>query len=90
MQRGQDWCLECGTAAPGRLGARPGWRAAFTVVGLTTVLLVLRRRRRLRSADERRRAHRVGSGQRLGNPIVAGTPGAATTPPRRPPPSSPA
>src|SRR4051794_38886985 len=39
MQRGQDWCLECGTAAPGRLGAKPGWRAAFTVVGLTTLLL---------------------------------------------------
>jgi hypothetical protein len=40
MERGQDWCLECGTAAPGRLGARPGWRAAFTVVGLTTLLLL--------------------------------------------------
>src|SRR3954451_10008369 len=39
MQRGQDWCLECGTAAPGRLGTKPGWRAAFTVVGLTTLLL---------------------------------------------------
>jgi len=39
MARGQDWCLECGTAAPGRLGAKPGWRAAFTVVGLTTLLL---------------------------------------------------
>ena len=39
MARGQDWCLECGTAAPGRLGARPGWRAAFTIVGLTTLLL---------------------------------------------------
>ena len=40
MERGQDWCLECGTAAPGRLGARAGWRAAFTVVGLTTLLLL--------------------------------------------------
>ncbi len=40
MARGQDWCLECGSAAPGRLGARPGWRAAFTVVGLTSLLLV--------------------------------------------------
>jgi hypothetical protein len=39
MQRGQDWCLECGTAAPGRLGQKPGWRAAFTVVGLSTLLL---------------------------------------------------
>jgi len=40
MERGQDWCLDCGTAAPGRLGARPGWRAAFTVVGVTTMLLL--------------------------------------------------
>ena len=39
MKAGQDWCLECGTAAPGRLGARPGWRAAFTVVGLTLLLV---------------------------------------------------
>jgi hypothetical protein len=35
----QDWCLECGTAAPGRLGMRPGWRAAATVVGLTLLLV---------------------------------------------------
>lgn len=40
MNAGQDWCLECGTAAPGRLGARPGWRAAFTVVALTMLLVV--------------------------------------------------
>ena len=33
MAPGQDWCLECGTAAPGRLGRRPGLRAAATVVG---------------------------------------------------------
>jgi hypothetical protein len=36
---GQDWCLECGTAAPGRLGRRPGMRAAATVVGLTLALV---------------------------------------------------
>ncbi|HEV7750507.1 MAG TPA: hypothetical protein VGO71_03150 [Baekduia sp.] len=40
MVPAQDWCLECGTAAPGRLGARPGWRAAFTVVALTMLLVV--------------------------------------------------
>jgi hypothetical protein len=40
MEAEQDWCLSCGTAAPGRLGERPGWRAASTVVALT-VLLVL-------------------------------------------------
>ncbi|MEJ7798019.1 MAG: hypothetical protein WKF42_05935 [Solirubrobacteraceae bacterium] len=40
MKPGQDWCLECGSAAPGRLGARPGWRAAFTVVGVTLLLVM--------------------------------------------------
>jgi len=39
MLRGQDWCLECGTAARGRLGAKAGWRAAFTVVGLVLLLV---------------------------------------------------
>jgi hypothetical protein len=40
MEPEQDWCLNCGTAAPGRLGERPGWRAASTVIALA-VLLVL-------------------------------------------------
>jgi hypothetical protein len=40
MEPEQDWCLNCGTAAPGRLGERPGWRAASTVIVLA-VLLVL-------------------------------------------------
>lgn len=39
MLGGQDWCLECGTAAPGRLGARPGWRAVATTLALTLVLV---------------------------------------------------
>lgn len=39
MKAKQDWCLECGTAAPGRLGARSGWRAAFTVVTVTLLLV---------------------------------------------------
>ena len=39
MVRGQDWCLECGTAARGRLGAKAGWRAAFTIVALTLLLV---------------------------------------------------
>jgi hypothetical protein len=39
MSPGQDWCLECGTAAPGRLGRRPGMRAATTVVVLTLALV---------------------------------------------------
>jgi hypothetical protein len=40
MEHHQDWCLECGTAAPGRLGGvRPGWRAATTTLALTLVLV---------------------------------------------------
>jgi hypothetical protein len=38
MANNQDWCLECGTAAPGRLGTRPGLRAAVTVA-IATLLL---------------------------------------------------
>jgi len=80
MQRGQDWCLECGTAAPGRLGARPGWRAAFTVVSVTLLLVVgavLASYAALTSDAERTAAAPpIGSGQ----PIpAAGTP--ATLPP---------
>ena len=39
MAGGQDWCLECGTAAPGRLGRRPGWRAVGATLSLTLLLL---------------------------------------------------
>jgi hypothetical protein len=40
MEDGQDWCLACGTAAPGSLGERPGWRAATTVVALALLLVL--------------------------------------------------
>jgi hypothetical protein len=39
MSAEQDWCLECGTARPGRLGTRAGWRAAATVSGATLLLV---------------------------------------------------
>jgi hypothetical protein len=40
MSEGQDWCLECGTAAPGSLGAgRPSWRQGLAVAGVTLALL---------------------------------------------------
>jgi hypothetical protein len=74
MQGGQDWCLECGTAARGRLGARPGWRAAFTVVGLTLLLVcgaVLASYAALTSDAERTAsAPTAGSGK----PLVAQAP----------------
>lgn len=38
---GQDWCLSCGTAAPGSLEAGgPGWRSATTVLGVTAALVL--------------------------------------------------
>jgi hypothetical protein len=40
MRADQDWCLSCGTAAPGRLGTRPGWRTVNAVAALTLVLVV--------------------------------------------------
>jgi hypothetical protein len=40
MEPDQDWCLNCGTAASGSLGQRPGWRAASTVIALTVVLVL--------------------------------------------------
>jgi hypothetical protein len=39
MTPGQGWCLECGTAAAGSLGAGPSWRQALTVVGLTLLIV---------------------------------------------------
>jgi hypothetical protein len=40
MEADQHWCLTCGTAAPGSLGERPGWRAASTVIALTLLLVL--------------------------------------------------
>jgi hypothetical protein len=39
MAPGQDWCLECGIAAPGRLGAGAAWRAALTIVAAVLLLV---------------------------------------------------
>jgi hypothetical protein len=39
LEDGQDWCLNCGQARPGRLSSLPGKRAAATVLALTTVLV---------------------------------------------------
>ena len=41
LTEGQDWCLQCGTAAPGSLQTGgPGWRSATAVLGVTTVLVL--------------------------------------------------
>jgi hypothetical protein len=39
MTEEQDWCLQCGTARPGRLGTRPGWRVALSISGVTLLLV---------------------------------------------------
>jgi hypothetical protein len=82
MQPGQDWCLECGTAAPGRLGARPGWRAAFTVVAVTMLLVVgaVLASYAALTTDAQREAAAPSSGD--GTPIAAGAP--TVTPPAAP------
>lgn len=38
LDEGQDWCLECGAAQPGRIGERPGRRAVLTVLAVVAVL----------------------------------------------------
>ena len=81
MQAGQDWCLECGTAAPGRLGARPGWRAAFTVVSVTLLLVmgaVVASYAAL-TTDAERKASAPSAGN--GEPIAAVGPTGAVAPP---------
>jgi hypothetical protein len=41
LDDGQDWCLQCGAAAPGSLeGGGTGWRSATTVLAVTTVLVL--------------------------------------------------
>jgi hypothetical protein len=83
MDPEQDWCLSCGTAAPGSLGGRPGWRAASTVVALTALLVL----------------GAIGAGYAAMNdngkaPATASTgtqaqvPPAATTPPAATPPAT--
>jgi len=36
----QEWCLQCGHAQSGRLGAKPGWRAATTIVCVVVALVL--------------------------------------------------
>lgn len=80
MRHDQDWCLECGTAAPGRLGARPGWRAAFTMVGLTLLLVcaALVASYAALTSDAQRQVAGPSAGD--GSPIAAGAPAVAPPP----------
>jgi hypothetical protein len=41
LDAGQDWCLQCGSGAPGSLDAGgPSWRSAATVIAATAILAI--------------------------------------------------
>lgn len=40
LQDGQDWCLQCGTGAPGSLGGGPGWRTGIAILAATGLLVI--------------------------------------------------
>lgn len=89
MDAGQDWCLECGTAAPGRIDERPGGRAALTIAGVV-VALVLSAGVAAYAALATDAARQTQGADPNGQPLQAQVPqapapGAATnTPPRTP------
>jgi type IV secretory pathway VirB10-like protein len=83
---GQDWCLECGSAQPGRLGGRPGWRSALAVLALTGVLAAgaVAAAYAAMSSDARREA--AAAAPPAATPVVAQpAPAAEPTPPPPPP-----
>ncbi len=42
MEGAQEWCLQCGTPAPGSLGTRtPSWRSGVVVLAATTLLALV-------------------------------------------------
>jgi hypothetical protein len=88
MEGEQDWCLQCGTAAAGRLGARPGWRSALTVAGLTLALVAgaVAAAYAAMSSDAAREASGPVAAAEAGAPVAAPTPGvpAAEAPPIEP------
>jgi hypothetical protein len=40
LQDAQDWCLQCGTGAPGSLSGAPGWRTGIAILGTAALLAV--------------------------------------------------
>lgn len=40
LQDGQDWCLQCGTGAPGSLSGGPGWRTGIAILATTALLVI--------------------------------------------------
>jgi hypothetical protein len=84
MAPGQDWCRECGIAAPGRLTSRAGWRAALTIVA--TVLLLVGGAVAASYAALNSKAQQTAAAPAppSGAPQVAQVPATTTTPPPAP------
>lgn len=88
MAPAQDWCLDCGTAAPGRLtgrGDRTGFRAAATII--TTVLLLVGGAVAASYAALNSKAQQAATAPAPPSaaPTVATAPPTVTTPPAAPP-----
>lgn len=91
MAPDQDWCLSCGQAAPGRLGGRPGMRAAATATVLAVVLAggaVAASYAALRNGDQPPATSVAQTPPAADVPPVT-TPPAGTTPPVVTPPPTP-
>jgi hypothetical protein len=87
MAPDQDWCLNCGQAAPGRLGGRPGMRAAATVAALTLALAggAVAASYAALHDESKPPATAVASAPPAADVPPITTPPAATTPPATPP-----
>jgi hypothetical protein len=79
LQEGQDWCLHCGTGAPGSLGRGPGWRTAAAIL-VSTLVLIAAASVAAYAALEKKEAKptTVAKTPTVGAPASA-TPGAPTT-----------
>ncbi len=84
----QDWCVECGTARPGRLGQRPGWKAAVSVVGATLALAggATAAAYAALSSDAAREATAPAAGRPDAAPVVAQAPAVPAPPAETVPP----
>ena len=78
----QDWCLNCGAAAPGLLGQKPGWRAFSTIAALTLVLVLGAAAASWAALSSHKRKPAVATAPAVAQvaPPPAATPPAAATP----------
>ena len=80
LENGQDWCLQCGAAAPGSLeGGGPSWRSA-TIVLAATAALVLGAAAAAYAALTQPSPHKAVPKVVTVAQVPSTTPGATTTP----------